>query len=57
VFFVTVACIVEPCRGRSIRVWRLPAEGLLTGGLGTPPLAPLSDVRQEDLPQVVRRMQ
>ena len=43
-------------RYQVIRVWRLPAEDLLTGGLGTLPLAPLSDVRQEDLPQVVRRM-
>ena len=44
-------------RYQVIRVWQLPAEDLLTGGLGTLPLAPISDVQQEDLPEVVRQMQ
>jgi predicted transposase YdaD len=44
-------------RYQVLRVWQLPVEGLLSGGLGTLPLAPLSDVRQEDLPEVVRQMQ
>jgi predicted transposase YdaD len=44
-------------RYQVLRVWRLPVEGVLRGGLGTLPLAPLSDVRQEDLPEVVRQMQ
>jgi predicted transposase YdaD len=39
-----------------VRVWRLPVGALLRGGLGTLPLAPISAVRQEDLPEVVRRM-
>jgi predicted transposase YdaD len=38
------------------RVWRLPVEALLTGGLGTLPLAPVSDVEQSALPVVIRRM-
>jgi predicted transposase YdaD len=44
-------------RYQVLRVWRLPVETLLSGGLGTLPLVPLSDVRQEDLPEVVRQMQ
>jgi predicted transposase YdaD len=40
-----------------LRVWRLSVEELLRGGLGTLPLAPLSDVREEQLPEVVRRME
>jgi hypothetical protein len=34
----------------------LPAERLLTGGLGTLPLAPISRVAEADLPGVVARM-
>jgi predicted transposase YdaD len=40
-----------------VRVWRLPVERLLAGGLGTLPLAPISNVRPEELPRVVQRMQ
>ena len=43
-------------RYQVVRVWRTPAETLLTGGLGTLPLAPLSDVREEHLPEIIRRM-
>lgn len=39
-----------------IRVWQQPAEVFLSGGLGMLPLAPVSAVRREDLPQVIRRM-
>ncbi|MCI0459340.1 MAG: hypothetical protein L0Z62_20515 [Gemmataceae bacterium] len=39
-----------------VRVWRLPPEQLLTGGLGTLPLAPISDVSQSALPDVIRKM-
>jgi predicted transposase YdaD len=37
-------------------VWQLPVESLLTGGLGTLPLAPISDVAKEDVPGVIRQM-
>ena len=40
-----------------IRVWQLPVEQLLSGGLGTMALAPISDVAEEDLPGVIGRMQ
>ncbi|MDQ2730154.1 MAG: DUF4351 domain-containing protein [Armatimonadota bacterium] len=40
-----------------VRVWQKPVEEVLAGGLGTLPLAPLSDVKQDDLPRVVRRME
>jgi predicted transposase YdaD len=39
-----------------IRVWQLPARGLLEGGLGTLPLAPISAVTEADLPGVLSRM-
>jgi predicted transposase YdaD len=39
-----------------IRVWELAVEGLLKGGLATLPLAPISDVREEDLPGVIGQM-
>ncbi len=39
-----------------VRVWRLPVEPLLTGGLATLPLAPIADVPQEQLPSVISRM-
>jgi predicted transposase YdaD len=49
-----------PGKGRSlwfahdvIRVWRLPPEGLLTAGLPVLPLAPVSDVAAERLPEVL----
>ena len=36
-------------RYRPVRVWRVPPDKWLTGGLGLVPLAPLGDVRQEEL--------
>src|SRR5439155_20388219 len=39
-----------------IRVWRLPAEQLLQGGVGTLPLAPISAVTEADLPGIIGRM-
>jgi predicted transposase YdaD len=39
-----------------IRVWQLPPCQLLAGGLGTLPLAPISDVDEADLPDVIGRM-
>src|SRR5262245_51943748 len=39
-----------------VRVWQLPVEALLTGGAGTLPLAPISDVREADVPRVIERM-
>jgi hypothetical protein len=38
------------------RVWQLPVETFLGGGLGILPLAPLSAVTQSELPAVIRRM-
>ena len=43
-------------RYRVIRVWQLPPESLLSGGLGTLPLAPISDVTEGQVPGVIRRM-
>ncbi|HEY3281598.1 MAG TPA: hypothetical protein VGN26_04940 [Armatimonadota bacterium] len=40
-----------------VRIWRLPAETLLRGGLGTLPLAPVARCRQEELPSIIRRME
>jgi len=39
-----------------IRVWQLPVESLLTGGLGLVPLALITDEATNQLPEVVRRM-
>jgi len=39
-----------------VRVWQLPVDALLKGGLGILPLAPLADVREADLPGVIGRM-
>jgi predicted transposase YdaD len=43
-------------RYQVIRVWRLPAEQLLRGGVGTLPLAPISAVTEADLPGIIGRM-
>jgi hypothetical protein len=43
-------------RYRVLRVWQVAAEQWLAGGLGLVPLAPLGDVRQQDLPAVIARM-
>src|SRR5438132_8203951 len=39
-----------------VRTWQQPVEQVLTGGLGTLPLAPLTNVARSSLPEVVRRM-
>lgn len=39
-----------------MRVWQLSVETLLAGGLATLPLAPIADVPQDELPQVIKRM-
>jgi hypothetical protein len=39
-----------------VRAWQKPVEEVLAGGLGTLPMAPLSDVSPEALPGVIRRM-
>jgi hypothetical protein len=41
---------------RLVRVWELPVEAVLAGGLGTLPLAPVTAVAEGDLPAVVERM-
>jgi hypothetical protein len=43
-------------RYRVIRVWQLPVEQLLKGGVGTLPLAPISNVNEARVPDVIRRM-
>ncbi len=43
-------------RYQVIRVWRLPADRLLAGGLGTLPLAPIGVVTESDLPGVIDRL-
>lgn len=43
-------------RSRVLRVWQLPVEQLLAGGIGTLPLAPVSDVSEARVPDVIRRM-
>lgn len=43
-------------RYRVIRLWQQQAEPLLEGGSGVLPLAPISNVREEDLPQLISRM-
>jgi predicted transposase YdaD len=43
-------------RYRVVRVWQLPAEALLTGGLGSLPLTPVSAVTEPELPEVLHRM-
>ena len=39
-----------------VRVWQLPPEVFLNGGLGILPLAPISAVTEAQLPAVIRRM-
>src|SRR5437868_3716450 len=43
-------------RYRVVRVWQVPPDKWLAGGLGLLPLAPLGDVRQEELPKIIGRM-
>lgn len=44
-------------RYHMVRVWQLPVERFLGGGLGVVPLAPLSAVVGADLPGVITRME
>jgi predicted transposase YdaD len=39
------------------RVWQLPPEPLLSGGLALLPLAPISAVTEAELPGIIRRME
>jgi predicted transposase YdaD len=39
-----------------VRLWQIPAERLLAGGLSTLPLAPLASLERTALPSVVRRV-
>ncbi|MFN9371394.1 MAG: hypothetical protein ACK6D3_05850 [Planctomycetaceae bacterium] len=39
-----------------IRLWQLPPEAVLRGGLGTLPLAPLTRVSRPDLPRLIQQM-
>jgi hypothetical protein len=43
-------------RYRILRVWQIPAADWLAGGLGLVPLAPLGDVPEGDLPNIVSRI-
>jgi predicted transposase YdaD len=42
---------------RVVRVWQMSAEAILSGGVGTLPLAPLTNVSRPDTPAVIRRME
>jgi predicted transposase YdaD len=39
-----------------VRVWELPPKMLLTGGIGTLPLAPISNVTEVEVPSVIAAM-
>ena len=43
-------------RYQVVRVWQKPVEEVLAGGLGTLPLAPLANITEQDLPDVIARM-
>lgn len=40
-----------------IRVWQLPVEDILAGGLGTLPLAPIAMVNFSELPGIIRQIE
>ena len=44
-------------RYQVVRVWQIPAETFLNGGLGILPLAPISQVAEAELPAVISRME
>jgi predicted transposase YdaD len=44
-------------RYQVVRVWQLPPEPLLTGGLALLPLAPISAVTEAELPGIIQRME
>ncbi len=39
-----------------VKVWEMPVESLLSGGLGTLPLAPISRVSEAELPRVIETL-
>jgi hypothetical protein len=41
---------------RVVRIWEVPAEQWLSGGLGLVPLAPLGDVQRDELPSVIKKL-
>ena len=41
---------------RVVKVWELPVQQLLSGGVGILPLAPVSDVARDEVPAVIERM-
>jgi hypothetical protein len=43
-------------RYQVLRVWQMPADIFLAGGIGTLPLAPVSAVTEAELPGVIKRM-
>ena len=43
-------------RIKIVRLWELPVDEFLNGGLGVVPLAPLCNVAEADLPSVISRM-
>jgi hypothetical protein len=43
-------------RYRLVRVWQVPVDQLLAGGVGTLPLAPISDLHESRVPDDIRRM-
>ncbi len=43
-------------RYQVVRVWQLPPQPLLSGGLGLLPLAPISAVTEGELPGIIQRM-
>jgi len=42
---------------RVIRIWQVPPDQLLAGGLETLPLAPISAVAEGELPGIIKRME
>lgn len=47
---------ISTLRYEVVRVWKVPVEQLLSGGLGTLPLAPISNVPEGEVRQVIRPM-
>jgi predicted transposase YdaD len=43
-------------RYRVVRLWQQSVDGVMAGGLGTLPLAPIAAVKKADLPRVVEEM-
>jgi predicted transposase YdaD len=47
---------ISTLRYEVIRIWEVPVEQLLAGGLGTLALAPISNVRESEVRRTIRRM-